>query len=164
MAVVFLAAGHDVALCPEVRRVARMLEGEPCALAPQMRHWPARLLADCAELGAESPARGVMIAAGPNADRGAAAVLATRFARTGAAGIVFTGHLAEGTPAPELVARGAAEFLRWNVHPNRAGLRALLDAVAPRLALAAFVPARGRAGLGASLSFPAFANEGRLEW
>lgn len=155
MAVALIEAGQEVALCPATREVARLLRDHPATLASDMRHWPGRLLGECAALKAESPARGVMIAASANADKGMAAALARRFAATGEAAIVFTGHLALGSPAPDLVASGRARFLRWNVHPNLEGIRAILAAVAPRLALPAFVPSAGRRALASALApFP----------
>lgn len=164
MARVFLEAGHEVFLCPAHRRVAAVMQAFPGWLAPGGAAALAQLLAATRPLAPEAPARGVMIAAGPNAEGGVAAVLAARFAETGAARIVFTGHLGLETPAEALTRTGRAAFLRWNVHPPLATTRALLDAIAPAQAMAAFTPAAGRRALAAALPGAPLAETAELHW
>ena len=164
MAIAFAAAGLPVALCPAHRHVARLLLDHPGALVPGGTEALAGLLAGSAALAADSPAKGVMIAAKPNGDAGLAADLIARFAKTRAAEIVFTGHLATGKPAAELVARGGASFHRWNVHPNRSGIAALAASVQPRLAMAAFTDPQGAADLAAALPALPLVQAPEMRW
>lgn len=161
MALAFRDAGREVALCPAHRRVAEAMAARPRWLAPGGAEALARLLETTATLTEDSPLRGVMIAAGPNAERDTAAALAPRLAGRGR--IVFTGHLAEGTPAPRLVAEGRALFRRWNVHPRLAGLRQLLADVAPTLAMPAFCTGAAAAELARALDRP-LACERVMAW
>lgn len=163
MAGVFLAAGLAVALCPDHRRVAETLLGQPAMLAPGGADLLHRLLATTRPLTPDSPAHGVMIAAGPNAERGLSAALAPRFMAESSARVVFTGHLAAGSPSAEWVARGGAEFRRWNVHPTLTGIRALINAVQPRHALPAFCRVDVAADLARALDRP-LATEPELTW
>ena len=161
MALAFRDAGREVALCPAHRRVAEALAARPRWLAPGGAEALARLLDTTATLTEDGPLRGVMIAAGPNAERDTAAALAPRMAGRGR--IVFTGHLAEGTPAPGLVTAGRALFRRWNVHPRLTGLRRLLADVAPTWAMPAFCTGGAAAGLATALGRPL--DTGRvMEW
>ena len=163
MARAFLDAGRPVALCPAHRAVARLMAERGAWLVAGGAAALADLLARTDGLSAESPARGVMIAAGPNAERGVAGALAPRFLAEGRARVVFTGHLAEGTPAPGWVAAGRALFRRWNVHPALPELRALLAAVAPRLAMPAFCPPEAARALEAALDRP-LAHNPEMIW
>lgn len=146
MALAFRAAGHEVAICPAHRTVAEAMVARPGWLAPGGVGVLADLLSGARPLAPDSAPRGVMIAAGPNAERGVAGALAPRLLAEGTGQVVFTGHLAEGTPAHGWVAGGRALFRRWNVHPTLTGLRALLSAVSPVTAMPAFCgPAAQRA-------------------
>lgn len=164
MAAHFLTAGFEVSLCPKTREVAQVLAARPEALAPERRGWPGLLLSDCGELTPESPARGVMIAAAANVTRGTAAPLARRFAETGEARILFTGHMSPDSLPAAMVGRGEALIRRWNVHPTLGQIRRIFEAVAPRVALAAFVKPEGREALAGALAPWALSSEGRLEW
>ena len=164
MAMAFAAAGLPVALCPAHRQVASVLLDHPGALVPGGAEALAALLAGTAALSADSPAMGVMIAAKPNGDAGLAADLIARFAKTREAEIVFTGHLATGKPAAELVASGKARFLRWNVHPRLTGIAALAASVQPRLPMAAFVEPQGAADLAAALPALPLVHAPEMRW
>jgi glyoxylase-like metal-dependent hydrolase (beta-lactamase superfamily II) len=164
MAAAFLEAGHEVSLCPAHLRVARQMLGFPDWLAPDGLAALERLLAEARELSADSPARGVMIAAGANADAGLAQDLAPRFVETGAARVIFTGHLALGAPSETLVREGRALFRRWNVHPRLSGNRALLAAIRPAIVLPAFVGAKGRQALAAALPEIRFSDTAEMVW
>jgi Cft2 family RNA processing exonuclease len=164
IAISFAAAGLPVALCPAHRHVATVLLDHPAALVSGGAEALAGLLAGSAALSAESPAQGVMIAAKPNGDAGLAATLIARFAQTREAEIVFTGHLATGKPAAELVASGGASFHRWNVHPRRSGIAALAAQVRPQIAMAAFTELQGAADLAAALPALPLARAPELRW
>ena len=154
MALAFRAAGHPVSLCPAHREVARVLLQRPEALQPGSVARLSGLLSETAELTARSPAHGVMIAAGPNAERGVAGALAPRLATEGSARIVFTGHLAEGAPSGAMVAQGQARFLRWNVHPTLTETRLLMQSVTPSHAIPAFCKPGAAAALAVALDRP----------
>lgn len=161
MAATLLARGHDVAICADHRRVARVLEGHPDWLTPQGRGGLA-LLAQARDLLPDSPPEGVMIAAGPNAERGAAQALAQRMAgRPGR--IVFTGHVADDTPAQGLIGQGLAQFRRWNVHPPFPLADAMVAAVGPRTMLAAFCDAPTLRALRAGTGWP-LAPGTEMDW
>lgn len=138
MALAFLAAGRPVAICAAHRAVAEAMIRRPGWLVPGGVAAVERLLTQAGNLTPEAEIAGVMIAAGPNAERGTAAPLARRMIEGGTGRVVFTGHLAGGTPAPGWVREGQALFRRWNVHPTLSGIRALFDAVRPAQAMAAF--------------------------
>lgn len=141
MAQVFLQAGLPVALCPDHRRVAQAMLAFPSALTTGATATLTHLLDHCATLTPTFTAHGVMIGAGPNAERGVTQTLAPRFGESGEARVVFTGHIAEATPSEALVDQGAARFLRWNVHPTLTSMRRLCDAVKAAHVMAAFCPA-----------------------
>jgi glyoxylase-like metal-dependent hydrolase (beta-lactamase superfamily II) len=152
MAVVFAEAGFEVGLCPvHLRTAAVVLAHADAATTPEGRDRLAAVLARVRPLDAGSPARGVMIAAGPNAEAGTSARLAARFARSGEAAIVFTGHVAEGFAGQRLIASGRASAQRWNVHPRLCDLIALCAAIAPEAILPAFLPEDGLRELAAAL-------------
>lgn len=163
MALAFHAAGVPVALCPAHRQVAAVMADRPAALVPGTDDRLRRLLAETAVLDEGSPAHGVMIAAGPNAERGVAGALAPRFLAGGSARVVFTGHLAEGSPAAAMAAAGQAQFLRWNVHPTLSETRLLLEATAPRLAMPAFCKPPAAAALAVALDRP-LVTEREMVW
>jgi Cft2 family RNA processing exonuclease len=145
MAMHFHAAGHPIALCP-----AHLMLGERLLALPELIDAPRRsrlaaTLAAARPLDAGSAPGGVAIAASANADSGLAVELVPAW--LGRATIVFTGHRAEGTASRQLVDTGDARFIRWNVHPRRSDLLAMLDAVQPETILPAFVDAVGVAAL-----------------
>lgn len=147
MAVAFHAAGVPVSLCPASRAVAETVLAHPAATFPVAAAVLADLLAGTTPLGADSPANGVLIVAGAQADAGLAAELCGRFIVSGEVDIVFTGHIAVGGAAEAMLRAGTAGFRRWNVHPTRAGLATLIAAVNPRVFMPAFVGREGFAGL-----------------
>ncbi|MDQ0511190.1 MBL fold metallo-hydrolase [Ancylobacter amanitiformis] len=159
MALTFLDAGLAVSLCPVTRGVVEVLARHPEVLAAGAADAPARLLAST-PLTADSPARGAMIVAGPQADHGLSAALTARFARSGEADIVFTGHVAEGSNAGRRIAAAQAHHVRWNVHPSFGALQDLVTAVAPRVLLPAFLPRARMAGLAARLPGLSVVTEG----
>lgn len=163
MALAFRAAGVPVALCAAHRQVAAVMADRPAALPDGGADRLRRLLDDTVELTPDSPAQGVMIAAGPNAERGVAGALAPRFLAEGRARVVFTGHLAEGSPAVAMVAAGQARFLRWNVHPTLSETRLLLDAVQPHHAMPAFCKPPTAAALAVALDRP-LVTEREVTW
>lgn len=140
MALAFQRAGVPVSLCADTRAVAEAMARHPSAAVPSLAGWSAQMLEATGLLTADSPATGAMIVAGAQAERGLSAALCRRFASTGEAEIVFTGHVAEGSGAERLVASEQATLRRWNVHPTRDGLRELAAAVAPAVMLPAFLP------------------------
>lgn len=163
MALLLSEAGADVALCPAHLEVASIL-GESGDLPPHAAARLAALVRKAAPLGADTPAGGVMVAAKPNAQGGVAARLAERFAASGEARIVFTGHLAAGTPAQALVATEKAQFLRWNVHPRLTDIAALLDGVRPRIAMPAFLTQGGREALQKAVPSFVLVDQPRMTW
>jgi len=154
MALQFRARGLDIALCPLHRQVANLLLAHEGWLVPGGARALRELLAQARPLEAESPPLGIMIAAGPNAERGVSAALARRMVDAGRGRIVFTGHVARGTPAEALVASGRACFMRWNVHPAFAEQREIVATVAPEIALAAFCDAAALPALRATTGWP----------
>ncbi|MFC7704533.1 MBL fold metallo-hydrolase [Plastorhodobacter daqingensis] len=163
MATAFQTAGHAVRLCPAHRAVAgAMLEAVPW-LAPGGAAALRRLLAESGPLDEDSAAGGVMVAAGPNAERGVAGALAPRFIAEGSARVVFTGHLSGGTPAPEWVACGKAQFRRWNVHPTLSGLKAVVAAADPERVMPAFCTAAMRDDLALLIDRPVV-TEPEITW
>lgn len=166
MALHLSAAGHGLALCPAHRRVAQALITRPDGLRPGAGAALAALLAQSEPLDAACaplPPGRVMIAAAADAAGGLAAPLAERVLRDGGQ-VIFTGHLAAGTPAESLVAAGRAAFLRWNVHPRLAGLRDLLAAAAPAIAMPAFLEPDAAARLAAALPATTFAGGPQMRW
>lgn len=157
----FLDRDMPVALCPAHRAVARALLAHGDWLTdPDM---PQRLLDRTTKLTEDSPISGIMIAAGPNAERGVAQAMAQRIAREGRGQVVFTGHLAQGAPSHDLIAAGHARFMRWNVHPPLRDQRALVDAVAPRQMLAAFCPPDALDALRQATDWP-IATDKEMRW
>ncbi|AJE45775.1 MBL fold metallo-hydrolase [Celeribacter indicus] len=154
MALAFRAAGHRVSICAAHRAVAGAMADRPDWLVPGGAGALGRLLAEAGTLTPDGPVSGVMVAAGPNAERDTAAALARRMIAEGSGRVVFTGHLARGTPAPGWVAAGSALFRRWNVHPTLSGLRDLFGAVRPAQAMPAFCAPEASAGLAAALGRP----------
>ncbi|SMO44923.1 MBL fold metallo-hydrolase [Paracoccus laeviglucosivorans] len=161
LAAYFLDRGLPVALCPSHRDVAQKLIAHGTWLTdPDM---PQRLLDRTEVLTETSPLSGIMIAAGPNAERGVAKAMAGRIATEGRGEIVFTGHLARGAPSHDLIAQGHARFMRWNVHPTLSGQQALVNAVGPRQMLAAFCAPEKLAELQAATDWP-IAQGQEMRW
>lgn len=163
MALHFLDRGSAVALCPSHRKVAETLLSHEHWLTEGGRAALEDLLARGGRLTEDSPIEGVMIAAGPNAERGVAKALAERMAAGGKGQVIFTGHIAAGQPSEAMVKAGTARFLRWNVHPRLSEQRVLVEAVRPRQALAAFCLPDALAELRAETGWP-IAGGNVLEW
>jgi len=169
MALHLMDAGRRVALCPAHRRVAEMLIDQSVELADGTATALARLLQTSLPLAHNTADRqrlpdAVMIAGTADAARGAAARLAARIVADGGGRIVFTGHLAAGTPAESLTKDGRAAFCRWNVHPRLSGTRALLAAVRPAIVMAAFLDVDGVRRLARTLPAENFAWTSEFAW
>lgn len=131
------ATGHAPALCAATRAMVDLL-------ADRWRHVLrdgaaerlAALLRQARPIGAEP--YGVMIAAKPNADDGESARLAAAWRDRAEPAIVFTGHVADGSPAAALCASGRAVWRRWNVHPRLSDNVALADRIGARVVVPAF--------------------------
>jgi Cft2 family RNA processing exonuclease len=138
-AVLLSEAGFGIGLCPAHRKIAERLaardRGEVSATARQRL---AALLERATPLHENSPAQDVMIAAAADAGNGMAARLVARFADDGGVRVIFTGHVADGTPGKALIAEGRAAFVRWNVHPRASDIRWFADRVQPSVILPAF--------------------------
>jgi Cft2 family RNA processing exonuclease len=132
-------AGFDVAIDEAVRSVAAMLTDEarqsarPAAIAALTR-----LVRDAAPLDGNSALRGAMVAAGGQGDSGVAGALIERFSKEREPAILFTGYVAPGRTAKELVDSGRALFQRWNVHPRFADNLRLVAQVNPHRVIPAF--------------------------
>lgn len=159
----FLEAGHRVGLCPSHRQVAQTLLSHETWLTEGGHAVLENLLARGKPLTPQSPIEGVMIAASPNAESGVAQSLATRMAAERQGTVIFTGHLAEGLPSAAMVEAATARFMRWNVHPRLAEQQALMQAVRPRQALAAFCSPQAIDALRAATGWPISTGKG-LEW
>jgi Cft2 family RNA processing exonuclease len=138
-AIMFSEAGFKIALCPAHRSIAeRLIASGRGEISDEGRLRLAAVLEKAASLDAGSAPLGVMIAAPADAADGLAARLAARFVEDGAARIVFTGHVADGSLGKELVTSGKAGFVRWNVHPRASDIRWFADQVRPEAILPAF--------------------------
>lgn len=138
-AVLLSEAGFQIGLCPAHRGVAdRLLASRRGEISGAARLRLAAALEKAKPLDAGSAPQGVMIAAAADAGEGLASKLADRFVGDHAIGIVFTGHVAPGTPGKTLIEKGRAGFIRWNVHPRAGDVRWFADQVQPRVILPAF--------------------------
>ncbi|MEF2071623.1 MBL fold metallo-hydrolase [Consotaella aegiceratis] len=130
-----------IALCPAHLGVARtMLDpaSAGCLTAdgtPRLRG----VIETAERLTEDSSPCGIMIAASADGTGGVAGALLRRWQKDRDVTIVFTGHLARGTPAERLVDAGRAEFVRWNVHPRLRDLRALAGQLDARVVMPAFL-------------------------
>lgn len=163
IALACLDAGLRVRLCDRMRHTARVLQDFGDWLVPSGTEAAARLLGQGGPLDPDGPLEGVMIAAGPNCGSGAAQVLGPRAMAAGVP-VIFTGHLAQGSPAAGWVAQGLARRMGWNVHPNRATLTRALEQVRPAQALAAFAPADRRTAVAAAFPGILWSSDGSLSW
>ncbi|SFZ83034.1 RNA processing exonuclease, beta-lactamase fold, Cft2 family [Devosia enhydra] len=153
IAVLLHEAGFPIGLCPAHTAMVQLLLAHPDGPSVPERDRLAKVLAAARPLDTDSKPEGVALAASANAESGLARTLITAWA--GRAEIVFTGHRARGTASADLVDRGAARFIRWNVHPLRSHLVGLLQAVRPEQAMLAFLPEPALSALTASLPGPA---------
>lgn len=135
MALELMRAGRVPHLCPTVREAARRMAADDHAwLQPGVRAEVQYLAETAPEAG---PIDAVTIAAGGDLESGPAASLAEQWLQAGEP-IIFTGYVAEGTRAADLVAAGRALSLRWNVHPILSELRALVATLQPKMLVPAF--------------------------
>lgn len=162
LALVFLRHGFAVSICAAHRRVAKALRLHPEWLTDDGQN-ALDMIDKAGAIDVNSTLSGIMVAAGPNAERGISGALAARIARDGGARIVLTGHVAMGSPAQALIAAGRAQVRRWNVHPTFDGAADLVAACAPRTMLAAFCDPDTLADLRAHSGWPIAAGE-RLIW
>ncbi|TCL68321.1 MBL fold metallo-hydrolase [Rhizobium sp. BK251] len=145
-AVILAEAGFEVSICRAHREVAtRLIESKAGEVTEEAKQRLYDMLGEAGELTETSIASGVLIAATADAAGGIAQTLASRFSADRSAAIMFTGHLAKGTPGKELVEQDSARFIRWNVHPRASDFRWLVECVRPRAILPAFI---GEPGLG----------------
>lgn len=159
----YLEQGRKVGLCPSHRQVAETLISHGDWLTPGGAAVLDGLLSRGGRLTETSPIEGVMIAAGPNAERGVAKALAERMAAEGRGRVIFTGHIAAGQPSEAMVRAGTARFLRWNVHPRLSEQRVLVEAVRPQRMLAAFCLPEALSRLRAETGWP-IADGAAMEW
>jgi Cft2 family RNA processing exonuclease len=134
------ARGEVPVLCPRTRdRLAKILGAARASLREGVAERLSALL-DRAPAWSDDPS-GLVIAEGAKLDQGPAAELARLWADRDDARIVLTGHVPRGSPAHELLRRGAALHRRWPVHPDRTTLATLVAAVRPRRIVPLFDPA-----------------------
>jgi len=164
MALLLSEAGLAVAACAAHCRTAETLLGCADWLTAGAEARLHRFLERCRPIEPDAPLPPVTIAAKPNADDGEAEGLVRRWAGSEAAAVVFTRHLAAGSPAEEAVAEGKARFIRWNVHPRLSDLRRLLERVRPRAAMPAFVEPKGRRALSKALAPWPIKESPWMEW
>jgi Cft2 family RNA processing exonuclease len=123
------------ALCASTRRTMEgLVERHSACLLPGVAAAMAELL--CAAPAAAGPDR-LTLAAPATLEDGPSAKLYRPWLDAGQP-VVFTGYVAKGTPAKELVESGRAKSLRWKVHPGLSENAALLKAVRPRIVVPAF--------------------------
>ena len=96
--------------------------------------------------------RGIMLAASADGTSGATARLFREWEQASEPAIVFTGHVPLGTPAAALIARGRAQFIRWNVHPLRSDTLALVRSVRATTVIPAFCDRAQLPGLAEALA------------
>ncbi|MGB3391478.1 MAG: MBL fold metallo-hydrolase [Pseudaminobacter sp.] len=140
MAAFLHAAGIDVAMDDVHFRAVEHLCTEPEYVRSDMLAVLASLLEHARRVNAEASPAGATIVAGASGTAGTAGILLPLCRERPELRIVFTGHLAVGSPGEALVKAGRAESLRWNVHPSFSETRALLEAVYARRVVPAFAP------------------------
>ncbi|MBB1492149.1 MULTISPECIES: MBL fold metallo-hydrolase [unclassified Paracoccus (in: a-proteobacteria)] len=163
LALACLEAGLTVRFCDQTCRTAQTLQGFGDWLGPSGAKALERLLHHGLPLDPQGPLDGIMIAAGPNCGSGAARILGPRAIAAGVP-VIFTGHLAQGSPAEGWVADGCARRMGWNVHPDRATLSAALAQVRPAQALAAFALPESRHAVAAAFPGIRWTGNGRIAW
>jgi glyoxylase-like metal-dependent hydrolase (beta-lactamase superfamily II) len=131
-----LSGAAPVTVCPATRTIFDLLEG-PARVFVRAGAMASMARLEPEHLGAASQPRGVMVAAGADADSGVAEDLAARWHEAGPA-IVLTGYFGKVSTAARLVADGRAEVVRWNVHPRLQDAVALVRAVGADIVLPAF--------------------------
>lgn len=159
----FLKQGYEVQLCPSHRRVAEILLEHTEWLTKNGQNELRFILKHCLNLKETSPLKGIMIAASANAESGTAKEIAERIRTDGHRNIIFTGHIASGTFASELLDSGKARFLRWNVHPPFADQVRLVEAISPCKMLATFCSEAALSSLRAATNWP-IVYGATMEW
>lgn len=145
------AAGLPIRACETHHRVATILLAQPADVLTDRGRVGLRALLATQPLDADSEPGGVMLTANPQGRKGMAAALLAKFHDRSDVEIVFTGHLAPGAPSSTLVNAGRARFIRCNVHPPLRDNAAILKAVQPQQAMAAFVDEKGARALAEAL-------------
>ncbi|HEY4199169.1 MAG TPA: MBL fold metallo-hydrolase [Devosiaceae bacterium] len=154
-------AGYRVQLCATHRTVADLLlTTDDALLLDGAKPRLAAMVAAAGALDAQSAPEGMMMAAPADASKGVAGELARRFAADGSANILITGHAATGSLARELLDKGRADFLRWNVHPRLRDIGWMIETVKPEAVLPAFAGEKKVEALRAAL--PAVTFKGPL--
>jgi Cft2 family RNA processing exonuclease len=139
IAVLLHEAGLPVAICAQHRLVAGLMQAAaPETLTPDAPQRLVAMLAAAADLDADSPPQGAMVAANGAATGGVARALFERFLADPAVTTLFTGHVEAGTPGKAAIEAGRADLLRWNVHPRLRDLIWLDETVRPATTLLAF--------------------------
>lgn len=161
MALTLHEAGIAVAICDRLRQVARIVAGFPDWLTDGASPRLLSLLDDACEAGPDSRFDRAIIAAGANCGSGLSQSLGPRALNEGVP-ILMSGHLSAGSPAARWVSEGRAVRTRWNVHPNRATLSALIGETGAQAIMPAFCGPDIRATL-AALPAP-WAERPLIEW
>ncbi|MFN4282133.1 MAG: MBL fold metallo-hydrolase [Alphaproteobacteria bacterium] len=130
-----LRRGVPTYLDEENRKVVAALLDEPSFVRPPARSDLARLLA--ASAASPAQAKAILVAPATLKSELAQRLIAER-ADAADISIVFTGYTPPGTQAGDLLDRGQAEFLRWNIHPRLRDNAALVRAIGARQVLPAF--------------------------
>jgi Cft2 family RNA processing exonuclease len=97
-------------------------------------------------------ARGIMLAASADGASGASAKLIPQFEENPEVTILFTGYVNPGTPAERLTQSGRAQTMRWNVHPRRSDIVALVTSIEAKTVIPAFCDRAQLASVAAALA------------
>lgn len=154
-------AGLNVGLDETTAHAIQQLLADPSSLSAGNVADLQRLLASHRRLDAASSPAGAMVVAGASGNSGLARQLLERWKTDSKVGFIFTGHLAVGSPAEQLVRDGRATSLRWNVHPRLSETRDLLAEVGALRVIPAFAGPDKLAALRCGLTTP-FDTEGDI--
>lgn len=163
IALAFLGSGRPVSICDQIRQVGETMLSHGDWLGPTGVGDVEQLLNNAGRLEPDSPMQGIMVAAGANCGSGLSEILGS-IALSAGVPIIFTGHLSQGSPAHEWVRAGRAARMRWNVHPDRATLEALLTQTAAHTVIPAFATAAHRQSLSAAFPSVNWATQGDVSW
>jgi Cft2 family RNA processing exonuclease len=97
-------------------------------------------------------AQGVMLAASADGTSGATAGLFAQWESAQQPEIVFTGYVPPDTPAARMIKNGRGQFVRWNVHPRRTDIVALVQSIGAKTVIPAFCDRSQLDGLKAALA------------
>ena len=107
--------------------------------------------------------RGVMLAASADGSSGATARLLAEWENTPEPAIVFTGYVTPSTPAERMVKSGRGHFVRWNVHPRRSDIVALVREIGAKTVIPAFCDRSQLASLAQALAPARVTIDGPVE-